>query len=274
VAREIHRMAQALAATQMALAREQQLSALGGLAAAAAHELGTPLGTIAVVARELQRELPEGSPLREDVDLLHAESLRCRSILAGLAERPAGDGGSPYHQLPMVALVEAAAAPHRRDGVELQITAAPAVDSSAAQPTVARNAEVLHGVGTLIQNAVQFARHLVQVELTWDEESVMLRIADDGTGFDLTVLSRLGEPYYSTGARARRRGEDQHMGLGIFIAQTLLAHHGASLDFSNDVGGGAVVEVRWPRASLEVAGAGAPEGATAQGGHGMTTRMA
>jgi two-component system sensor histidine kinase RegB len=174
----------------------------------------------------------------------------------------------------MVALVEAAAAPHRRDGVELQITAAPAVDSSAAQPTVARNAEVLHGVGTLIQNAVQFARHLVQVELTWDEESVMLRIADDGTGFDLTVLSRLGEPYYSTGARARRRGEDQHMGLGIFIAQTLLAHHGASLDFSNDVGGGAVVEVRWPRASLEVAGAGAPEGATAQGGHGMTTRMA
>jgi len=274
VAREIHRMAQALAATQMALAREQQLSALGGLAAAAAHELGTPLGTIAVVARELQRDLPEGSPLREDVDLLHAESLRCRSILAGLAERPAGDGGSPYHQLPMVALVEAAAAPHRRDGVELQITAAPAVDSSAAQPTVARNAEVLHGVGTLIQNAVQFARHLVQVELTWDEESVMLRIADDGTGFDLTVLSRLGEPYYSTGARARRRGEDQHMGLGIFIAQTLLAHHGASLDFSNDVGGGAVVEVRWPRASLEVAGAGAPEGATAQGGHGMTTRMA
>lgn len=253
IAQESQRMSQALAASQLALAREQQLSALGGLAAAAAHELGTPLGTIAVVARELQRELSADSPLREDVELLHAESLRCRSILAGLAERPAGDDGSPYHQLPMVALVEAAAAPHRREGVELEITAAPAVDSSAPQPTVTRNAEVLHGVGTLIQNAVQFARHRVLVELTWDEESVMLRIADDGPGFDVTVLSRLGEPYYSTGGRARRRGGEQHMGLGIFIARTLLAHHGATLEFSNDVAGGAVVEIRWPRSSLEVA---------------------
>jgi two-component system sensor histidine kinase RegB len=279
VAKESQRMSQALAATQMALAREQQLSALGGLAAAAAHELGTPLGTIAVVARELQRELPEDSPLRDDVELLHAESLRCRSILAGLAERPAGDGGSPYHQLPMVALVEAAAAPHRRDGVDLEITAAPAVDSTAPQPTVTRNAEVLHGVGTLIQNAVQFARRRVQVDLTWDEESVMLRIADDGPGFDLTVLSRLGEPYYSTGARARQRGKDDHMGLGIFIAQTLLAHHGASLDFSNDVGsngagGGAVAEIRWPRGSLEVAAAQAPGRRSPRPEESLTKRTA
>lgn len=252
VATETQRMSRALAATQLALAREQQLSALGGLAAAAAHELGTPLGTIAVVARELQRELPEDSPLRDDVELLHAESLRCRAILAGLAERPEGDDGSPYHHLPMVALVEAAAAAHPRDGAEIEITAGPAVDSTAPQPTVARNAEVVHGVGTLIQNAVQFARRRVQVDLTWDEESVMLRIADDGPGFDLTVLSRLGEPYYSTGTRARRRGGEHHMGLGIFIAQTLLAHHGATLDFSNELAGGAVVEIRWPRASLEV----------------------
>ncbi|WP_299618349.1 histidine kinase dimerization/phospho-acceptor domain-containing protein, partial [Pelagibius sp.] len=95
VAQENRRMSQALEATRLALAREQQLSALGGLAAATAHELGTPLATIAVVARELQRELSTDSPLREDVELLHAESLRCRSILSGLAERPAWDDGSP-----------------------------------------------------------------------------------------------------------------------------------------------------------------------------------
>lgn len=251
VAQENRRMSQALEATRLALVREQQLSALGGLAAATAHELGTPLATIAVVARELQRELAPDSPLREDIELLHAESLRCRSILSGLAERPAWDDGSPYHQLPMSALVEAAAAAHHREGVVLEIRAGPAVDSDAAQPTVPRNAEILHGLGTLIQNAVQFARHRVDLDLTWDEESVMLRIADDGPGFDMTVLSRLGEPYYSTGPRDRRRGEDQHMGLGIFIARTLLAHLGAGMDFSNDLSGGAVVEIRWPRHRLE-----------------------
>ncbi len=252
VAQESRRMSQALEATRLALAREQQLSALGGLAAATAHELGTPLATIAVVARELQRELGADSPLREDVELLHAESLRCRSILAGLAERPAWDDGSPYHRLPVTALVEAAASSHRREGVALEIHAGPAIDSDADQPTVTRNAEILHGLGTLIQNAVQFARHRVDVDLTWDEESVMLRIADDGPGFDMTVLSRLGEPYYSTGPRDRRRGESQHMGLGIFIARTLLAHFGASIEFSNEISGGAVVEIRWPRHTLEV----------------------
>ena len=258
VAQENRRMSQALEATSLALAREQQLSALGGLAAAAAHELGTPLATIAVVARELQREFPDDSRLREDIELLHTESLRCRSILAGLAERPAWDDGSPYHRLPMVALVEAAAAAHQRDGVALEINAGPAIDSDADQPIVTRNAEVLHGLGTLIQNAVQFARQKVVVDLTWDEESVMLRIADDGPGFDVTVLSRLGEPYYSTGPRDRRRGESQHMGLGIFIARTLLAHLGAGLEFSNEITGGAVVEIRWPRHRLEVRPEAAP----------------
>ncbi|NIA68096.1 ActS/PrrB/RegB family redox-sensitive histidine kinase [Pelagibius litoralis] len=252
VAQENRQMSQALEATRLALAREQQLSALGGLAAAAAHELGTPLATIAVVARELQRELADDSPWRDDVELLHAESLRCRSILAGLAERPAWDDGSPYHRLPMVALVEAAAAAHQRDGVVLEIKAGPAIDSDATQPIVTRNAEVLHGLGTLMQNAMQFARHKVVVDLTWDEESVMLRIGDDGPGFDVTVLSRLGEPYYSTGPRDRRRGESQHMGLGIFIARTLLAHFGAGIEFSNEISGGAVVEIRWPRQQLEV----------------------
>ncbi len=258
VAQENRRMSQALEATRLALLREQQLSALGGLAAAAAHELGTPLATIAVVARELERELAPESPLREDVELLHAEALRCRTILSGLAERPAWDDGSPYHHLPMGALVEAAAAAHRRDGVTLEIHAGPAIDSDAAQPIVPRNAEVLHGLGTLIQNAVQFARHSVEVDLTWDEESVMLRIADDGPGFDMTVLSRLGEPYYSTGPRDRRRGEGQHMGLGIFIARTLLSHLGANMDFSNEISGGAVVEIRWPRNKLEIAAGWAP----------------
>ena len=180
IARETHGMSQALSAVQAALAREQQLNALGGLAAAAAHELGSPLSTITVVTRELEREVAEDDPLREDIELLRAEAERCRKILAGLAERPEEDAGRPYTHLPLTALVEAAAKPHIRDGVDLQIIATPFEEQGDAPPTVARNPEVLHGLGNLIQNALQFARERAVVTLGWDQNSVTMEIADDG----------------------------------------------------------------------------------------------
>ncbi len=253
VSEEARQMSEALSAAQAALAREQQLSALGGLAAAAAHELGSPLGTIAVVARELERELPPDGPWREDVELLRAESGRCGDILARLAERPEGDGGAPYHRVPMSALVEAALRPHRRPEIEVDCDAK--TDAADPPPTVDRDPEILQGLGALIQNAVQFAEARVRLELSWDAASVTLQIVDDGPGFDLATVSRLGEPYFTTGGSRRRgaRSDQRFMGLGIFIARTLLSHRGAVLRFSNQSAGGGTVEVRWPRARLEAA---------------------
>jgi two-component system sensor histidine kinase RegB len=254
IGEEARQMSEALAAAEAALSRERQLSALGGLAAAAAHELGSPLGTIAVVAGELERELPGDSPWREDVELLLQESARCREILARLAERPDGDGGPPYNRLPFSALVEAAILPYRRPDREIGFHNAPNADTQGAPPTVRRDPEILQGIGALIQNAAQFADRHVAVDLGWNDREVELRISDDGPGFDLSDLSRLGEPYYTTGARDGRvsRGGQRHMGLGIFVARTLLSHKGAVLRFDNLPAAGALVEVRWPRARLEV----------------------
>lgn len=258
LALEARRMADALGATQLALAREQRLSALGGLAAAAAHELGSPLATIAVVARELERELPPGlpeqHPLREDVALLRGEAERCRRILAELANRPEGEEDSPYHQLPLSGLVEAAAQPHGQPGVALRIRLETA---GSEQPVVPRAPELLHGLGTLLQNALQFAQREVEVGIAWDRGRARIAIRDDGPGFDETILGELGEPYVSTGSRGRRRGGaargeeeeaegGEHMGLGVFIARTLLAHAGARVAFGNRPGGGAEVVVDWP----------------------------
>jgi two-component system sensor histidine kinase RegB len=244
IAEAARRLRDAVAATQLALAREQRVSAVGALAAAAAHELGSPLATIAVVAKELVRDLPAASPHAEDAQLLLSQSERCREILAQLARHPDEEGASPYTRLPISALVEAAGALYHDPRVRLifAATGAPAAD----EPLVTRSPEIMHGLNNLIANAVQFARREVSVTIHWDPAAVTVEIADDGPGFPAHLLGRLGEPYLST-----RAGDTSHMGLGIFIAQSLLERSGAELAFDNLVEGGAHVVISWRRANLE-----------------------
>ncbi|HEX6103914.1 MAG TPA: ActS/PrrB/RegB family redox-sensitive histidine kinase, partial [Alphaproteobacteria bacterium] len=218
VAEEARRMSDALAATQMALDREHRLAALGALAAAAAHELGTPLGTIAVAAKELTREAPKGSALAEDAALILSQSERCRDILARLARRPEMEHpGHPLMHRPLSLIVAAAAEPHR--------IAAPAISfelrssgEPADEPRLEDRPALLHGLGNLIQNALQFAARQVLVELSWDAREVAIAIRDDGPGFAPEVLVKLGEPYVTS----RPSGETMRsghvgMGLGFFI---------------------------------------------------------
>ncbi len=243
VAHESRRINDALSASQLALAREQRLSALGGLAAAAAHELSTPLGTIVVVAAELAHEVPKDSPMAEDIALLRSQSLRCRDILADLARKPETTGGDPFERLPLTALIDAAAAPHHGPVTSLRVV--PNGLDGSPEPVIRRRPEIIHGIGNLLQNALQFAQREVEVSAAWDIDSVRLTITDDGPGFASHLLSRLGEPYIS--ARTDRTG---HMGLGIFIATTLLGRTGARIEFRNRRQGGAQVLVRWEREIL------------------------
>jgi len=242
VSEEARRMSEALAEARQALLREQRFTALGGLAAAAAHELGSPLGTIAVVAKELSRAVPEDSPLAEDIELLLSQSARCREILAELARRPEEMGGMPFARMPLGALIEEAAEHVKPEQVKLSFVHD--ADSGAPEPQVVRSPDVLLALGTLVQNASQFARKTVEVRTSWTHRDVQIVIADDGPGFAPDVLAALGEPYVSS-----RAGEEEHMGLGIFIAQTVLERTGATLNFRNS--DGAEVVIRWPRAMLE-----------------------
>ncbi|MBH67425.1 MAG: two-component sensor histidine kinase [Rhodospirillaceae bacterium] len=248
VADEARRMSTALATSQLALAREQQLAAVGGLAAAAAHELGSPLSTIAVVSNEIERELPDESPIREDMRLLMGETRRCRDILAELSERSVDniDGRSPFALLPMHALVQAAAERHKKNNILFKFVSEPK-SKEVAEPVVMRSPEIVHGLGNLIQNASQFATTNVQISTFWDVEYVTIVIQDDGMGFSPGLLERLGEPYIDS-----RNRSDGRMGLGIFIAQTLLERSGAGIKFSNTNDGGAIVEILWRRDELEI----------------------
>jgi two-component system sensor histidine kinase RegB len=244
VAEEARRMSDALAATQLALAREQELSSLGGLAAAAAHELGTPLGTIALVAKELAREIDGTDEIAEDIRLLNGQAERCREILARLAHNPQGQAEASLGIMKLGALLLAAAEPHRREGKRLEVERI-SIDSS-PEPMLRRSPELLQGLANLIDNAMDFARAEVRLRASWSREDVLLEIDDDGPGFALEVLGLLGEPYVST-----RRGVGG-MGLGVFISKTLLERTGGSLSFRNRPRGrGATVAIAWPRGTIE-----------------------
>src|SRR5262250_3695591 len=155
---ESRQLADALAATELVLAREQHLSQLDGLAAAAAHELGTPLSTIAVIAKELARTLGPQSPHAEDIRLLGEQARRCRDILAKLTELSTSSG--PFDRLKLSGLIEEVVAPHRHFGVTIAVKLPP---ERAREPVGARNPAVLYGLGNLVENAVDFARLRVEV---------------------------------------------------------------------------------------------------------------
>lgn len=242
VAEEARRMSQALAETQAALARAQRLAALDGLAAAAAHELGSPLATISVVAHELSHEVAEDSPISEDVRLLVSQSERCRDILADIAAQPEDRGGNPFERLPLTIFLQEAIEDTTGGTIDTSMEIVEGIE--AEEPRLGLRPEIVRGLGNLIQNAEQFARERVTLTADWDERTVRVTISDDGPGFPPFVLAAIGEPYIST-----RTGRGDHMGLGIFIAQTLLERSGASMRFYNR--GGGEVAISWPRTMLE-----------------------
>jgi two-component system sensor histidine kinase RegB len=246
VAEEGRQLSEALAATELVLAREQHISALDGLAAAAAHELGTPLATIRLVAREIERAASDG-PFKDDIALLREQVDRCREILKKLTSLHEED--APHTEMSIRHLLEDVAAPHREFGVTIAIDA----QGSPGEPVGRRNPGVLYGLGNLVENAVDFADREVRITARWSADEIDVRILDDGPGFPPEVLARLGDPYLTTrgihgdGAGADRPG----LGLGVFIAKTLLERSGAKVGFGNTETG-AEVSITWPRGAFEL----------------------
>ncbi|MCC6888066.1 MAG: ActS/PrrB/RegB family redox-sensitive histidine kinase [Hyphomicrobiales bacterium] len=248
---EARQLSDALAATELVLAREQHLSQLDGLAAAAAHELGTPLATITVIATELERAVEKDSPLIDDVVLLREQAQRCRQILGKLTELSADS--EPFDRMALSALIEEVVAPHRHFGVVIKVTLNA---HGTPEPVGGRNPGILYGLGNLVENAVDFAATAVEVTADWDSDKVSVTIADDGPGFAPEIMDRIGDPYVTSRRRRRMNVGSEAgggLGLGFFIAKTLLERSEATLGFENRPAPqrGAVVRVLWARAAFE-----------------------
>jgi two-component system sensor histidine kinase RegB len=257
-------MSDALLATQMALAREQKLTDLGGVVAAAAHELGTPLATIKLVSSELADDARGNPAMLEDIRLIGAQADRCRDILRSMGR--AGKDDIHLHRVPLEGVLRDAAEPHTERGKVVRFTIAPETDNPGRQPVILRRPEIIHGMRNLIQNAVDFSLTSVVVESSWSADEITVRIMDDGRGFPASIIGRIGDPF----VRRRKADDDEAarpgyegMGLGLFIAKTLLERSGASLTFLNggtramggSEEGGAIITVTWDRNAIDPGGA-------------------
>ena len=249
VAEETRKLADAFAATELVIARERHLTQLDGLAAAAAHELGTPLATITLVIKELQKQLPADSPFEEDVTLLSQEVTRCRGILGKLASLE-DESGEFLGEMSLSVLLEEAAGPNRDFGLKISIES----EGDGPEPVCRRNPAMLYGLGNLIENAIDFARSKVTIQAHWTARTIEVIIKDDGPGFSPEVIGSLGEPYVTTKKNRRAKSEeDSGLGLGLFIAKTLLERSGATVKPTNQPSPctGACITIRWPRTVFE-----------------------
>ncbi|MEM9739184.1 MAG: ActS/PrrB/RegB family redox-sensitive histidine kinase [Pseudomonadota bacterium] len=250
VSQDEARLVRALDAASVVMAREQRLSAIGAMSAMTAHELGTPLATIHLVAKEMAAQVPPDDPLNEDALLLAEQAERCRNILRQLGEaREASD--IVHARMPVRSLVDEAAEPYRGLGVDLTISVSPGEGGEETAPTLRRSPEALHALSAFIENAVSFATSNVIATTSWTAEHIIVTISDDGPGFAPEVLPQLGEPYVSQRGEAQKGGGD--MGLGFFIAKTLIEQSGGRVATRNRATPrrGAVVQAMWPRSRLE-----------------------
>lgn len=251
---ETRAMGESLLAAQLALSRERRLADMAGMAAAAAHELGTPLGTIKLAASELAEDLD--GEAREDARLIAQQADRCMAMLRSLGQSREA-GVDPFlAAAPLEAILREAAEPHMERGKTIVFD----VEPDGAARRLRRAPEIVQALRNVIQNAVDHARRRVSVTGRVAEDgTTVVTVRDDGPGFPARLIDHLGEPGAGRAGRGtsgwpggRRSGGG--MGMGLFIARTLLERTGARIDFRDargdprpgEAASGAIVDVSWP----------------------------
>ena len=242
---ETKKRSEALNKLQQVLSKEYELESLGGLAAAAAHSLGTPLATIAVVAKEPRKEINTDSKHAKDLDLLISQTKRCADILKQISLKQIIEDKFLSEVKLEYLLAAILRSSMETSGKEIKIE----LNNDKNKIDIKRTPEIIYGLRNFIGNAVKFSKSKVEVELKSDEKNITININDDGPGFAEDIIKILGEPYIKS--KSKEVSGKSGLGLGTFLGKTLLEKQGAKLTFSNNnIYDGASVKIIWEISSF------------------------
>jgi len=237
---EKKKTAEALNKLQEVIYKEYELESLGGQAAAAAHSLGTPLATISVVSKELKKEIGDNEEISKDIDLLISQSKRCSEILKRISTKKIEEDKF-FSSVKLEDLLEEIINSFRETSSKKIILIS---ENDKNKIDIQRSAEMIYGLRNFIGNATKFSKSKVNIFLTSNRNEIEITINDDGPGFPLDIIKKIGEPYIKS--RSKELNPNSGLGLGTFLGKTLLERQNAKLLFKDDKNlGGASVIISW-----------------------------
>ena len=237
---ETKKRSEALNKLQEVIAKEYELESLGGQAAAAAHSLGTPLATIAVVAKELKKEIGNNKEISKDIDLLISQTKRCSEILKKISKKQIEEDVFLSSIKLEDLLQEIIDSFKETSSKKIDLFA----ESDKNKISIERTPEIIYGLRNFIGNAVKFSKSRVKINLKSDNQIIEIKINDDGPGIPEDIFNKIGEPYIKS--KSEELNSNSGLGLGTFLGKTLLERKGANLLFRrNSVLGGALIIITW-----------------------------
>ena len=233
---------------RMAEVREKSLEsermlALGTLAASAAHELGTPLATMAIVSKELSQALGNQPEILAQLDIMRTQIVRCKEILSSITQNAGKTRADAGQGILLRDFLEEAIQRWRdtRPSTELVVSIA----NNHINPTIFSDRTLTQAIQNLLDNAADEFSERVLLNADWDEKLLNIQIRDFGKGLSKAVKQQLGTPFFSS-------KNEEGMGLGVFLTQTTLARYDGKLTLTNHPEGGVLSVVYLPLAKLKV----------------------
>ena len=237
---ESRKRTEALNKLELILAKEHELESIGLQAAAAAHSLGTPLSTITVIAKELEKEIGNNSKYKKDINLLISQTKRCSEILRNLSQDQLKEDNFLQDIKIEDLLNEIVRSFSEISEKKILLLA----QKNEINPQIERTLEITYGLRNFIGNAVKYGNSLVEINLTSNDKITEVRVSDDGPGFSEDITDVLGEPYIRS--KNKIISAKSGLGLGTFIGKTLLERMKAKVEFTkNPKTNGAMVIIRW-----------------------------
>ena len=245
VADESRKNTRALRETQLALSNEEKVSALMSLTAAAVHELGTPLSTISVIAKELMNNTNKEDLNHDDLVLINSQIKRCSNILERLRTDSFSEKSNEFiNRLDFKRMINEIIDSYQNEKIEFIVQTEEYFDTN--NITILRSPEIIHSISNIVDNAIKHAKKRVIVNLKDSVNDILIEIIDDGEGFSQDIYPLLGEPYVGKSTKNKHKG----LGLGLFISKNLLGKNFGDIKFLNLKDQGGCVQILLSKKSL------------------------